>query len=73
MKKLVDSGVLGEIYNVHFEYLLTGNTTAQSGHGASYYHRWNRYMDQSGGLLLSKATHHFDMVNYNGSLVKTTR
>lgn len=64
LKKLVDSGVLGEIYNVHFEYLLTGNTTAQSGHGASYYHRWNRYMDQSGGLLLSKATHHFDMVNW---------
>lgn len=64
LKKLIDSGVLGDIYNVHYEYLLTGNASTQNGHGASYYHRWNRYLSQSGGLLVTKATHHFDMVNW---------
>lgn len=64
LKKLIDSGVLGEIYNVHYEYLLTANTVKQDGHGASYYHRWNRYMDKSGGLLVTKATHHFDSINW---------
>ncbi len=64
LKQLVDSGVLGDIYNVHFEYMLTGNMHNQDGHGASYYHRWNRYMDISGGMLVTKATHHFDCVNW---------
>ncbi len=64
LKEIVSSGVLGEIYNVHFEYLLTGITKNQDGHGASYYHRWNRYMDESGGMLVTKATHHFDFVNW---------
>lgn len=65
IKKIIDSGVLGEIYNINFEWLLTQDYSAgHSGHGASYYRRWNAYMEKSGGLLLTKSTHHFDFINW---------
>ena len=65
LKNLIDSGILGEIYNVHFEWLLTKDYSAgHSGHGASYYRRWNGYMEKCDGLLLTKSTHHFDFVNW---------
>lgn len=64
LKQMVKTGVLGDIYNVHFEWLLTQNYRQGSGHGASYYRRWNAYMAMCGGLLLTKATHHFDMANW---------
>ena len=49
---------IGEVYSVHFEWLL--NTV----HGADYYRRWHRNKANSGGLLVHKATHHFDLVNF---------
>lgn len=65
IKEIMDSGVLGELYNINFEWLLTKDYTANhSGHGASYFRRWNAYMEKSGGLLLTKSTHHFDMINW---------
>lgn len=65
LKEIVDSGVLGQIYNVNLEWTLTKDySEGHGGHGASYYRRWNAYMEKSGGLLLTKATHHFDMVNW---------
>ncbi|MBE6542251.1 MAG: Gfo/Idh/MocA family oxidoreductase [Ruminococcaceae bacterium] len=65
LKKLIDSGEIGEIYNVHFEWLLTQDYTGKhGGHGASYFRRWNAYMEKSGGLLITKSTHHFDVVNW---------
>ena len=65
IKEVIDSGFLGTIYNVNFEWLLTKDYTSRhSGHGASYYRRWNAYMEKSGGLLLTKSTHHFDMINW---------
>ncbi len=33
-------------------------------HGADYFRRWHRHKANSGGLLVHKATHHFDMVNW---------
>ncbi|WP_456276453.1 Gfo/Idh/MocA family protein [Bacillus sp. AK128] len=33
-------------------------------HGASYFKRWNRNRDLSGGLSIHKSTHHFDLVNW---------
>ncbi|MCM3238499.1 Gfo/Idh/MocA family oxidoreductase [Heyndrickxia oleronia] len=33
-------------------------------HGASYFKRWNRRRDFSGGLSIHKSTHHFDLVNW---------
>ncbi|MCF7848095.1 MAG: Gfo/Idh/MocA family oxidoreductase [Kiritimatiellales bacterium] len=34
------------------------------GHGASYFRRWHRLMKESGGLLITKACHHFDLANW---------
>ena len=33
-------------------------------HGADYFRRWHREMDKSGGLLVHKSSHHFDLVNF---------
>ncbi|RDW67253.1 Gfo/Idh/MocA family protein [Aspergillus mulundensis] len=56
--ELLVSGAIGAIHSVHFEWLL--NTQ----HGADYYRRWHRDKRNSGGLLVHKSTHHFDLVNF---------
>ena len=33
-------------------------------HGADYFRRWHRDKANSGGLLVHKSTHHFDLVNW---------
>ena len=33
-------------------------------HGADYFRRWHRQKANSGGLLVHKASHHFDLVNW---------
>jgi predicted dehydrogenase len=63
IKALVVAGTIGAIYSVHFEWLLTRNM-AFGAHGTSYFRRWNARMAKSGGLLVHKSTHHFDMVNW---------
>ena len=59
IKQMLYSGKIGDIYNVHFEWNLVYN-----GHGTSYFRRWHGVMANSGGLLLTKATHHFDTANW---------
>ncbi len=58
LKELVSTGVIGKILSVQYDYLL--NTK----HGGDYFKRWHRFMDLSGGMLVHKATHHFDIVNW---------
>ena len=58
VRELIMDGTIGEVYSVHFEWLL--NTK----HGADYYRRWHRNKANSGGLLVHKSTHHFDLVNF---------
>jgi predicted dehydrogenase len=58
VKKLLKSGVIGDIKSVDFQWLL------DTQHGADYFRRWHRYKKNSGGLLVHKATHHFDLVNW---------
>lgn len=66
IRELIMDGAIGEVYSVHFEWLL--NTQ----HGADYFRRWHRDKRNSGGLLVHKATHHFDLVNFwLGSQPKT--
>lgn len=57
-REQIMKGVIGEINSVHFEWLL--NTR----HGADYFRRWHRDKRNSGGLLVHKSTHHFDLVNF---------
>lgn len=49
---------IGEILSVHFEWLL------DTRHGADYFRRWHRERENSGGLMVHKAGHHFDLVNW---------
>ncbi len=58
VKELIQSGAIGEVKSVHFEWLL--NTK----HGADYFRRWHRDKRNSGGLMVHKSTHHFDLVNW---------
>lgn len=63
IKELLVGGAIGDVYSVDFEWLLDQNVRV-NGHGASYFRRWNRYLDKSGGLLVHKSTHHFDLINW---------
>ncbi|MDB5328646.1 MAG: Gfo/Idh/MocA family oxidoreductase, partial [Phycisphaerales bacterium] len=38
--------------------------TLDTRHGADYFRRWHREKDKSGGLLIHKASHHFDLINW---------
>lgn len=58
VREVIMSGAIGEIKQVHFDWML--NTV----HGADYFRRWHRDKRNSGGLLVHKATHHFDLVNF---------
>jgi predicted dehydrogenase len=66
VRELVMDGVIGDVKSVHFEWLL------DTYHGADYFRRWHRDKRNSGGLLVHKATHHFDLINFwLGSRPKT--
>ncbi|MBO2945565.1 Gfo/Idh/MocA family oxidoreductase [Paenibacillus sp. F411] len=58
VRELIQEGTIGKVTSVHFEWLL--NTQ----HGADYFRRWHRDKRNSGGLLVHKSTHHFDLVNF---------
>ena len=58
IKDLLIKGAVGQVYSVHFEWML------DCVHGADYFRRWHRRMENSGGLLVHKSTHHFDIVNW---------
>lgn len=58
VKELISNDTIGNVTSVHFEWLL--NTE----HGADYFRRWHRNKNNSGGLLVHKSTHHFDLVNF---------
>ena len=34
------------------------------GLGPGFCRRWHRYKDKSGGLLVHRSTHHFDLMNW---------
>ncbi len=58
VRELLRDGIIGDIHAVHFEWVL------DTVHGADYFRRWHRDKRNSGGLLVHKATHHFDLVNF---------
>lgn len=51
-------GVIGRITSVDFHWYLDVY------HGADYFRRWHGLRDKSGTLLVHKATHHFDVLNW---------
>jgi predicted dehydrogenase len=57
-RELIADGTIGKVLSVHFEWLLSTK------HGGDYFRRWHRDKRNSGGLLVHKSTHHFDLVNF---------
>ena len=57
-RQLVMDGLVGRPLLVDFSWVL------DTSHGADYFRRWHREKQNSGGLLVHKATHHFDLVNW---------
>lgn len=58
VKQLIAEGAIGKVLSIHFEWLL------DTAHGADYFRRWHRHKENSGGLLVHKSSHHFDLVNW---------
>lgn len=58
VKQAIMDGLVGDVLSVNYEYLL------DTSHGADYYRRWHRQKANSGGLLVHKSTHHFDLANW---------
>jgi predicted dehydrogenase len=57
-KELLMAGEIGQVTSVDFSWYL------DTSHGADYFRRWHRYKENSGGLLIHKSSHHFDLVNW---------
>ncbi|MFN8371341.1 MAG: Gfo/Idh/MocA family oxidoreductase [Anaerolineae bacterium] len=58
LRKAIMEGKVGRPLSVDFSWML------DTSHGADYFRRWHREKSNSGGLLVHKATHHFDLVNW---------
>jgi len=58
VKELLQNGAIGRVTHIDFEWFLDRR------HGADYFRRWHSEMKNSGGLLVHKSTHHFDIVNW---------
>ena len=58
LRSLLMDGAVGRPTLVHFSWVL------DTRHGADYFRRWHRSKSNSGGLLVHKASHHFDLVNW---------
>ncbi|HEY3321855.1 MAG TPA: Gfo/Idh/MocA family oxidoreductase [Planctomycetota bacterium] len=57
-KRILKSGAIGDLLAVNFHENLDRR------HGADYFRRWHRQIKNSGGLLIHKASHHFDTLNW---------
>jgi len=56
--ELLRSGAIGTITSADFHWYLDVY------HGADYFRRWHRLRKNSGSLLVHKASHHFDLLNW---------
>ncbi|MCF7837445.1 MAG: Gfo/Idh/MocA family oxidoreductase [Candidatus Marinimicrobia bacterium] len=58
IKSVMQDNRLGTIHSVNLGWML------DHVHGQEYFRRWHAHMARSGGLLVHKASHHFDLVNW---------
>ena len=58
IKELLMKERIGRITSVDFNWYLDVY------HGADYFRRWHRLREHGGSLLLHKASHHFDLLNW---------
>jgi len=58
MWELLRAGEIGELTSVDFHWYL------DTSHGADYFRRWHRKVENGGSLWVHKASHHFDLLNW---------
>jgi predicted dehydrogenase len=58
IRSLLTAGAIGQILTISFQ------ETLDRRHGADYFRRWHRFRENSGGLLIQKGCHHFDVLNW---------
>ncbi|MFI1744049.1 Gfo/Idh/MocA family oxidoreductase [Thalassobellus sediminis] len=58
LKEIIQSNEIGDLVSIDLNWYL--NTY----HGASYFRRWHGLRQKGGTLLLHKAAHHFDLLNW---------
>ncbi|MEJ6980499.1 Gfo/Idh/MocA family oxidoreductase [Pedobacter sp. P351] len=56
--ELLHNDSIGKVTSVDFHWYL------DTSHGADYFRRWHRKREFGGSLLVHKATHHFDLLNW---------
>lgn len=58
IKEMILEGKIGRITSVDLNWYI------DTFHGSSYFQRWNRMREFSGGLSIHKCSHHFDLINW---------
>jgi len=58
LRQIIQDGLVGQVTSIDFQWML------DTKHGADYFRRWHRQKANSGGLLVHKSSHHFDLVNW---------
>lgn len=58
IKEMILDGKIGRITSVDLNWYI------DTFHGSSYFQRWNRMREFSGGLSIHKSSHHFDLINW---------
>jgi len=58
IKEMILADKVGRITSVDLNWYI------DTFHGSSYFQRWNRMREFSGGLSIHKSSHHFDLVNW---------
>jgi len=58
LRQVIQDGLIGDVTSIDFSWML------DTKHGADYFRRWHREKEHSGGLLVHKSSHHFDLVNW---------
>jgi predicted dehydrogenase len=58
LKQLLEAGTIGPLLQV------SAVEAVEYYHGASFFRRWHRFRRQSGGLLVHKACHTLDVINW---------
>ncbi|TSB48120.1 Gfo/Idh/MocA family protein [Alkalicoccobacillus porphyridii] len=58
IKEMILEGRVGRVTSVDLNWYI------DTYHGSSYFQRWNRKREFSGGLSIHKSSHHFDLINW---------
>ena len=58
IRELIQDGRIGKVVSVDMNYYV------DTYHGATYFMRWNRKRECSGGLNVHKSTHHLDLIRW---------